>query len=80
MLKHVASTVLMDNLRAKYHIMETTFSILQLFDCITDITEDCTAVVAMNLCHKFFDKTFKVHFRFIMTRTQNIIQYGSTAY
>ena len=76
MLKHVASTVLPDNLRTKYHIMETTFSILQLFDYITDITEDCASVVAVNLCHKFFDKSFKVCFRFIITRTQ----YSSTAY
>jgi len=59
-LKHVASTILMDHLKAKYHVMETTFSILQLFDHITDITEDCASVVAMKLCHNFFDKNFKV--------------------
>jgi len=60
MLKHVVSTVLMDHLKVKYHIMEATFSILQLFDHVADTTEDCATVVAMNLCHKFFDKSFKV--------------------
>ena len=60
LLKHITSTVLMDHVKAKYHIMETTFTILQLFDHVNDITEDCACVVAMNLCNKTFGNNFQV--------------------
>ena len=55
LLKRITSTVLMDHVKAKYHIMETTFTVLQLFDHVTDTTEDYACVIALHLCNKFFD-------------------------
>jgi len=75
LLKHVASTVLVDHLKAKYHIMETTFSILQLFDHVTDFTQECACVLAMNLCNKLFVDNFQVCYS--LTSKQNTLMLSS---
>jgi len=60
LLKQVAITVLVDHQKAKYHIMETTFSILQLFDHVTNDTQEIACVVAQHLCNKLFVNIFQV--------------------
>ena len=76
LLKHIANTDLMDLVKVKYHIMETTFTILQLFDHVNDITEECACVVAMHLCNKLFGNNFQVCFGLFMvclTSTQSTL-------
>ena len=48
------------HLKAKYHLTQTTFVILQLFDCVTDVTADCAYGIATYFCEKFFNDKFQV--------------------
>ena len=64
MLKTTLTTIMKDNkdLKAKYHVTQTAFIILQLFDCVTDVTADCACVMAAQLCNKFFNSKFQVSY------------------
>ena len=59
-VKQMLGTIVMQHLKAKYHLMETTYLILQFFDHITDVTVDCACVVASHLLNNFFTGDFKV--------------------
>jgi len=61
MQKSTRTAVLKDQLlKAKYHLTQTTFLILQLFDHVTDVTADCACVIATYFVEKFFTSEFKV--------------------
>ena len=62
MQKSALTAVLKDQyLKAKYHLIQTTFVILQLFDHVTDVTADCACVIATYFCQKIFSNEFQVH-------------------
>ena len=59
--KSIQSAVLKDELlKVKYHFTQTTFVILQLFDCVTDVTADCAYAIGSKFCEKFFTSKFQV--------------------
>jgi len=61
MQKSALTAILKDQLlKAKYHLTQTTFSILQLFDHVTDVTADCACVIATYFREKFFTSEFQV--------------------
>jgi len=47
-------------LKAKYHLMETTYLILQLVDSSTGITTIIASVFALHFCENFFTGKFQV--------------------
>ena len=58
--KQMLDTLYLQHLKAKYHLMESTYLVLQFFDQITDVTIDCACVVATYLINRFFTHEFKV--------------------
>jgi len=47
-------------LKTKYHLMETTYLILQLVDGSTGITTNVVSIVALHFCNDFFTGEFQV--------------------
>ena len=47
-------------LKAKCHLMEVTFSVLQSFDEITELAGNCAIVYTRYMCSKFFTDKFEV--------------------
>ena len=59
-LRVMLNTLTMEHLKAKYHLMEATYLILQFSDCETDVMVECTCVIASNLFNEFFTDDYKV--------------------
>jgi len=51
---------LAESLKAKHHLMETAFLVIQSFDEINEVTVDCVSLFTFNMLSKFFIDEHKV--------------------